>query len=371
MSARALGEADQPVREVAPMLGIDVGRDQRSRSPRRSCARPIEPPSRTLRRAVRRCRRATRTELLEILTPELVRTVKDESDGDEATLRRGRFWGYARRWIDCPPCGRCRPRTRCCCRCWCCHGCATRSIPTATACAIGPPGLAGVHLRVRTAAAVAAGHRDSPAESCSRCAASCPRRAAGRAGSSTRASSSTRRCGWRRSSPRPRRATTTLAGRPIIAEGTPPPDETELETDAGEPFTMVDSAPPDYAAASRSRPRPLRRPRRPRRSQRPRRSRAWRSRARRSRARRPPRAVAPATRRPGRPRLPGRRRPQPGGAVPTPPSWGRERSAAPGTPRPLGTTRSGSGRGGQRPQAAAAELAGVAGAASGARGRGS
>src|SRR5436190_8310109 len=34
------------------------------------------------------------TELLEILTPELVRTVKDESDGDEATLRRGRFWGY-------------------------------------------------------------------------------------------------------------------------------------------------------------------------------------------------------------------------------------------------------------------------------------
>jgi len=34
------------------------------------------------------------TELLEILAPEIVRSVKDDSDGDEAVLRRARFWGY-------------------------------------------------------------------------------------------------------------------------------------------------------------------------------------------------------------------------------------------------------------------------------------
>jgi len=34
------------------------------------------------------------TELLEILAPEIVRSIKDDSDGDEAVLRRARFWGY-------------------------------------------------------------------------------------------------------------------------------------------------------------------------------------------------------------------------------------------------------------------------------------
>jgi AcrR family transcriptional regulator len=34
------------------------------------------------------------TELLEILAPEIVKSVKDDSDGEEAVLRRARFWGY-------------------------------------------------------------------------------------------------------------------------------------------------------------------------------------------------------------------------------------------------------------------------------------
>ena len=34
------------------------------------------------------------TELLEILAPELVRGLKGEPDGEEAALRRARFWGY-------------------------------------------------------------------------------------------------------------------------------------------------------------------------------------------------------------------------------------------------------------------------------------
>ena len=34
------------------------------------------------------------TELLEILAPEIVRSLKDDSDGEEAVLRRARFWGY-------------------------------------------------------------------------------------------------------------------------------------------------------------------------------------------------------------------------------------------------------------------------------------
>src|SRR4029079_14077127 len=34
------------------------------------------------------------TELLEILAPEIVRSLKDDADGEEAVLRRARFWGY-------------------------------------------------------------------------------------------------------------------------------------------------------------------------------------------------------------------------------------------------------------------------------------
>ena len=34
------------------------------------------------------------TELLEILAPEIVRSLKDDSDGEEAVLARARFWGY-------------------------------------------------------------------------------------------------------------------------------------------------------------------------------------------------------------------------------------------------------------------------------------
>jgi poly(A) polymerase len=34
------------------------------------------------------------TELLEILAPEIVKSVKDDSEGEEVVLRRARFWGY-------------------------------------------------------------------------------------------------------------------------------------------------------------------------------------------------------------------------------------------------------------------------------------
>ena len=73
------------------------------------------------------------TELMELLAPELVRMVKDE--GDEAALRRARFWAYLAALDDRRRCGRSRRRTRCCWPCWCCRACATRWIPTGTACA--------------------------------------------------------------------------------------------------------------------------------------------------------------------------------------------------------------------------------------------
>ena len=106
------------------------------------------------------------TELLEILAPEMVRSLKDDSDGDEAVLRRARFWGYLAA-LDQVVGGapgaaveRAAAGGDACCR-----GCATRSIPTATACRDRGHLVSQAFTHgVRAAAAVAPGQRDRAAD---------------------------------------------------------------------------------------------------------------------------------------------------------------------------------------------------------------
>src|SRR6185369_8452968 len=81
------------------------------------------------------------TELLELLAPELLRGLKADGDTEEAALHRARFWGY--------------------------RGCATRWIPTPTACATSGSWSARCSRRRSTGCGRRAATPRSRATSCS------------------------------------------------------------------------------------------------------------------------------------------------------------------------------------------------------------